>query len=105
MMEARTRTVDLGPGRPVPLTVTEDGAGGTALLRHGRGGPGSVQGIGVRLSGTTRVPPPSSRLERRPAVDRQGLRKSGRSRLVLSPPASPRLRSPEMRLTPQWGTE
>ena len=105
MIEARTRTVDLGPGRSVPLTVTEDGAGRTVLLLHGRGGPVSVQGIAACLSDSMRVPPASSRLKRRPAVGRRSLRKSGRSRLVLAPYASSRLRSPEMRLTPQWGTE
>jgi len=105
MIEARTRTVDLGPGRSVPLTVTEDGAGRTVLLLHGRGGPVAVQGIAACPSGTMRVPAASSWLERRPAVGRQGLRKSGRSRLVLAPYASSRLRSPEIRLTPQSGTQ
>ena len=105
MIEARTRTVDLGPGRSVPLTVTGDGAGRTALQLYGRGGPVSVQGIAAHLSATMRIPSPSSRLERRPAVGRQGLRKSGRSRLVLAPYASSRLRSPEIRLTPQSGTQ
>ena len=105
MIEARTCTVDLGPGRSVPLTVTEDGSGRTVLLLRGRGGLVSVQGIAACLSGTIRVPPPSSRPERRPVVGRQGLRKSGRSRLVLAPYASSRLRSPEIRLTPQSGTQ
>ena len=104
MIEASTRTVDLGPGRSVPLTITEDGAGRTALL-HGRGGPVSVQGIAAHLSATVHIPSPSSRLERRPGAGGQGLRKSGRLRLVLTPSASSRLRSPEIRLTPQWGTE
>ena len=36
MTEARTRTVDLGPDRSVPLTITEDGAGRTVLLLYGR---------------------------------------------------------------------
>src|SRR6516164_8047038 len=103
MIEARTCTIDLGSSRSVPLTVAEDGAGRTVLL-HGRGGLVSVQGIAACLSGTIRVPPPSSRPERRPVVGRQGLRKSGRSRLVLAPCASSRLRSPEIRLTPEWGT-
>ena len=75
MIEARTCTVDLGSSRSVPLTVTEDGAGRTVLLLHGRGGPGSVQGIAARLSGTMRVRLPSSRLERRLAVGRQDLSK------------------------------
>jgi hypothetical protein len=57
MIEARIRTFDLGPGRSVPLTVTEDGAERTVLLWHGRGGPVSVQGIAAHLSGTMRVPP------------------------------------------------
>jgi hypothetical protein len=105
MIEARARTADPGPGRSVPLTITEDTAGGTALLLRGRGGPGSAQGIAARLSGTMRLPSPSSRLERRLAAGGQDLRKSGRSRLVLSPSASSRLRNPEMRLTPHWGTE
>ena len=42
MIEARTCTVDLGSSRSVPLTVTEDGAGRTVLLLHGRGGPRCV---------------------------------------------------------------
>ena len=105
MIEARTCTVDLGPGRSVPLTVTEDGAGRTVLLLHGRGGLVLVQGIAACLSDNMRVPPASSRLKRRPAVGRRSLRKSGRSRLVLAPYASSRLRSPEIRLTPQSGTQ
>jgi hypothetical protein len=75
MIEARARTADLGPGRSVPLTITEDGARGTVLLLRGRGDPGSVQGIAARLSGTMRVRLPSSRLERRLAVGRQDLSK------------------------------
>jgi hypothetical protein len=105
MIEARTRTVDVGPWRSVPLTVTEDGAGRMVLLVPGRGGPVSVQGITAYLSATMRVSPPSSRLERPPAVRRQGPRKSGRLRVVLALSASSRLRSPEIRLTPRWGTE
>ena len=105
MIEARTCTVDLGPGRSVPLTVTEDGSGRTVLLLRGRGGPVSAKSMAPHLSGIMRVPPPSSRLERRPGAGGQGLRKSGRLRLVLTPSASSRLRSPEIRLTPQWGTE
>jgi hypothetical protein len=54
MTEART--ANLGPGRSVPMIVTEDGAGRTVLLLHGRGGIVSVQGIAARLSGTMRVP-------------------------------------------------
>ena len=105
MIEASTRTVDLGPGRSVPLAVTGDGAGRIALQLYGRGGPVSVQGIAAHLSATMRIPSPSSRLDRRPGAGGQGLRKSGRLRLVLAPSASSRLRSPEIRLTPQWGTE
>ena len=105
MIEARTCTIDLRSSRSIPLAITEDGAGRTVLLLHGRGGPGSVQGIAAHLSATMRIPSPSSRLERRPGAGGQGLRKSGRLRLVLAPSASSRLRSPEIRLTPQWGTE
>ena len=75
MIEARTCTIDLRSSRSIPLAVTEDGAGRTVLLLHGRGGPGSVQGIAARLSGTMRVRLPSSRLERRLAVGRQDLSK------------------------------
>ena len=105
MIEARTCTVDLGPGRSVPLTVTEDGSGRTVLLLRGRGSPVSAKSMAPHLSGIMRVPPPSSWLEQCPGVGRQGLRKGGRSRFVLAPYASSRLRSPEVRLTPQWGTE
>ena len=106
MIEASTRTVDLGPGRSVPLTVTGDGAGRIALQLYGRGGPVSVQGIAAHLSATMRIPSPSSRLERRPGAGGQGLRKSGRLlRLVLAPSAPSRMRSPEIRLTPQSGTQ
>ena len=50
-----TRTIDLGPGRSVALTVTEAGNGRTVLVLHGGGGPATVQGIAAHLSGTMHV--------------------------------------------------
>jgi pimeloyl-ACP methyl ester carboxylesterase len=55
----RTRTVDLGPGRSVAITITEagpeSGAGHAALVLHGGGGPVTVQSIAEHLSGTMHV--------------------------------------------------
>jgi pimeloyl-ACP methyl ester carboxylesterase len=55
MTETRTRSVDLGAGRSVDITVSEAGTGRTALILHGGGGPVTVQGIADHLSDTMRV--------------------------------------------------
>jgi pimeloyl-ACP methyl ester carboxylesterase len=55
MTGTRTRTIELGPGRSVEVTVTEGGTGRTALVLHGGGGPATVQGIAAHLSGAMHV--------------------------------------------------
>jgi len=55
MTETRTRTVRLGPGRAVEVTVTEAGTGRTALVLHGGGGLATVQGIAAHLAGAMHV--------------------------------------------------
>ena len=50
MTATRTRTIELGPGRPVDVTLAEAGTGRTALVLHGGGGPATVQGIAAHLS-------------------------------------------------------
>ena len=50
MSATRTRTIELGPGRSVEVTLTEAGTGRTALVLHGGGGPATVQGIAAHLS-------------------------------------------------------
>ena len=51
MPGTRTRTIELGPGRSVEVTLAEAGTGRTALVLHGGGGPATVQGIAAHLSG------------------------------------------------------
>jgi len=51
MTGTRTRTIELGPGRSVEVTLAEAGTGRTALVLHGGGGPATVQGIAAHLSG------------------------------------------------------
>jgi len=52
MPATSTRTIELGPGRSVEVTLAEAeaGTGRTALVLHG-GGPATVQGIAAHLSG------------------------------------------------------
>jgi pimeloyl-ACP methyl ester carboxylesterase len=51
----RTRTIELGAGRSVEVTLTEAGTGRTALVLHGGGGPATVSGIAAHLSGAMHV--------------------------------------------------
>ena len=39
MTGTRTRTLELGPGQSVEVTLAEAGTGRTALVLHGGGGP------------------------------------------------------------------
>ena len=55
MTGTRTRTVELGPGQSVEVTLAEAGTGRTALVLHGGGGPATVQGIAAHLSGAKHV--------------------------------------------------
>ena len=55
MTGTRTRTIELGPGRSVEVTLTEAGTGRTALVLHGGGGPATVRGIAAHLSGAMHV--------------------------------------------------
>ena len=51
MPATSTRTIELGPGRSVEVTLAEAGTGRTSLVLHGGGGPATVQGIAAYLSG------------------------------------------------------
>jgi pimeloyl-ACP methyl ester carboxylesterase len=53
----RTRTVRLRPD--LTVTLTEAGAGRTALILHGGGGPVTVQSIAAHVSGTMHVITPT----------------------------------------------
>ena len=55
MTGTRTRTIELGHGRSVEVTLAEAGTGRTALVLHGGGGPATVQGIAAHLSGAMHV--------------------------------------------------
>ena len=55
MPATSTRTVELGSGRSVEITLAEAGTGPTALVLHGGGGPATVQGIAAHLSGAMGV--------------------------------------------------
>ncbi|MFI5082891.1 MAG: alpha/beta fold hydrolase, partial [Streptosporangiales bacterium] len=55
MTANRTRTIELGPGRSVAVTLAETGTGRTALVLHGGGGPATVQGIAAHLAGAMHV--------------------------------------------------
>ncbi len=55
MTATSTRTIELGAGRSVEVTLAEAGTGRTALVLHGGGGPATVQGIAAHLSGAMGV--------------------------------------------------
>src|SRR6201989_2894882 len=55
MTGTRPRTIELGPGRSVEVTLTEAGTGRTALVLHGGGGPATMQGVAAHLSGAMHV--------------------------------------------------